>query len=68
MALKNTIKLPNVTQQELNLVKEIAGSHVTMSCKFNDYANHAQDSQLKQMLQQSATDAKTTATNLINSL
>ncbi len=68
MALKNTINLPNVTQQELNLVKEIAGSHVTMSCKFNDYANHAQDPQLKQMLQKSATDAKTTATNLINSL
>lgn len=68
MALKNTINLPNVTQQELNLVKEIAGSHMTMSNKFNDYASHAQDQQLKQMLQQSAMDAKTTATNLINSL
>lgn len=68
MALKNTINLPSVTQQELNLIKEIAGAHLTMSCKFDDYAKHAQDPQLKQMLQQSSQDAKTTATNLINSL
>lgn len=68
MALKNTISLSNVTQQELNSVKEIASGHLTMSCKFNSYANQVQDPQLKQMLQQSSTDAKTTATNLINSL
>lgn len=68
MALKNTINLNNVTQQELNCLKEIAGAHLTMSCKFDDYANQCQDQQLKQMLKQSSTDAKTTATNLINSL
>ncbi len=68
MALKNTLNLSNVTQQELNSVKEIAGEHLTMSSKFSLYANQVQDPQLKQMLQQASTDAKTTATNLINSL
>lgn len=68
MALKNTLNLSNVTQQELNSVKEIAGEHLTMSSKFALYANQVQDPQLKQMLQQASTDSKTTATNLINSL
>lgn len=68
MALKNTLNLNNLTYQELNSLKEIAGEHLTMSNKFSDYANQVQDPQLKQMLQQASTDAKTTATNLINSL
>jgi len=68
LALKNTINLKNVTTQELNSVKEIAGEHLTMSSKFDLYSNQVQDPQLKQMLTQSSTDAKTTATNLINSL
>lgn len=68
MALKNTIDLKNVTQQELNSVKEIAGEHLTMSSKFEFYSQHVKDSQLKQMLTQSSSDAKTTAMNLINSL
>ena len=68
MALKNTINLNKITQQELNTVKEIAGGHVTMSNKFEAYSNQVQDPQFKQMFKQSSTDAKTTATNLINSL
>lgn len=68
MALKNTINLNSVTQQELNSVKEIAGEHLTMSSKFELYSQQVQDPQLKQMLTQSSQDAKTTATNLINSL
>ena len=68
MALKNTINLSNITQQELNTVKEIACAHITMSKKFEQYSNQIQDQQLKQMFQQSSTDAETTATNLINSL
>lgn len=68
MALKNTINLSNLTQQELNSVKEIAGAHVTMSHKFEAYSNQVQDPQFKQLFKQSSTDAKTTATNLINSL
>ena len=68
MALNNTINLQSVTQQELNSVKEIAGSHLTMCAKFDLYSSQIQDPQFKQMFQQSSTDAHTTATNLINSL
>jgi hypothetical protein len=68
LALKNTVNLKNLTQQELNLVKEIAGEHLTMSSKFDLYSNQVQDQQFKQMLKQSSTDARTTATNLINSI
>ncbi|MDR7871288.1 MAG: hypothetical protein RIN55_10530 [Tissierellaceae bacterium] len=68
MALKNTINLNNLTSQELNCVKEIASAHLTMSEKFNLYSNQIQDPQFKQLFTQSATDAKTTATNFINSL
>ncbi|MEW8974396.1 MAG: hypothetical protein AB2375_09385 [Tissierellaceae bacterium] len=68
MALKNTLNLNNITQQELNSVKEIASAHVTMSKKFEQYANQIQDPQFKQLFQQSSSDAQTTATNLINSL
>lgn len=68
MALKNTVNLNNITQQELNSVKEIAGIHMSMSGKFQQYANQVQDQQLKQMLEQSSQDANETASNLINSL
>ena len=68
MALKNTVNLNKITQQELNSVKEIAGLHMSMSEKFQDYANQIEDQQLKQMLQQQSQEAKETATNLINSL
>lgn len=68
MALKNTLSLNSITQQELNLIKEIAGEHLTMSSKFELYSNQCQDQQFKQMLKQSSQDAKMTATNLINSI
>lgn len=68
MALKNTVNLNNITQQELNSVKEIAGLHMSMGGKFQQYANQVQDQQLKQMLEQSSQDANETAGNLINSL
>lgn len=68
MALKNTVNLNNLTQQELNSLKEIAGSHMAMSGKFQQYSNQVQDQQLQQMLKQSSQDAEETAMNLINSL
>lgn len=68
MSLKNTVNLNNITQQELNSVKEIAGLHMAISEKFQLYSNQVQDQQLQQMLQQQSQDAKQTASNLINSL
>ncbi len=68
MALKNTVNLNTITQQELQSIREIASGHVTMSKKFGVYASQVQDPQIKQMFQQASTDAQTTATNLTNSL
>ncbi|WP_042683226.1 hypothetical protein [Anaerosalibacter massiliensis] len=68
MALKNTLNLGNINQQELQSIREIASSHQTMATKFDFYSNQCQDQQIKQMFKQSSQDAKTTATNLINSL
>lgn len=68
MALKNTVNLSNLTQQELNSVKEITCAHITMSKKFQQYATQVQDQQLKQILEKASTDAETTANNFINSL
>lgn len=68
MALKNTVNLNNLTQTELQSLREIASGHLTMSKKFGVYANQVQDPQIKQMFSKASTDSKTTATNLTNSL
>lgn len=68
MALKNTVNLGNINQMELNHIREIASLHQSMVVKYNSFANQCQDPQLKQLFQQSAQDAQTTASNLINSL
>ncbi len=68
MALKNTVNFNNLTQTELQSLREITSSHVTMSKKFGLYASQVQDPKIKQMFTQASTDAKTTATNLTNSL
>ena len=68
MALKNTINLGNLNQQELQSVRHIIGEHQTMASKLDFYSNQCQDQQLKQMFKQSSQDAYTTATNLLNSL
>jgi len=68
MALKTSVNFGNINQMELNHLREIVSLHQNMAKKYSTYANQCQDPQLKQLLQQSAQDAQTTATNLINSL
>ena len=68
MALKNTLNLGNINQQELQSIREIASSHQMMATKFDFYSNQCQDQQLKQLFKQSGKDAQTTATNVTNSL
>ncbi len=68
MALKNSVNLGNINQMELSHLKEIVSLHQSMAVKYNTFANQCQDPQLKQLFQQSAQDAQTTASNLINSL
>lgn len=68
MALKNTINMGNINQQELQSLREIISCHQTMATKFDFYSNQCQDPQIQQLFKQSGQDANTTATNLINSL
>ena len=68
MALKNPINIGNINQNELQHLREIIGSHQTMSGKLDFYSNQCQDPQIKQMFKQSGQDAQTTVTNFINSL
>lgn len=68
MALKSAINMGNINQMELNHLREIASLHQNMATKFNFFANQCQDQQFKQLFQQSAKDAETTASSLTNSL
>lgn len=57
--------MPNLTQSDLNGLREIVSSHQTMACKFSDYANQCQDANLKQMFLKAAQDSRSSAQNLI---
>ena len=68
MALTNKLSLNQLTQMELENLREIISSHQLMTSKLNEYANQCQDSQIKQMFQNGAQSAQTTVQNLTNSL
>ena len=68
MALKNKLNLNQLTQIELENLREIVSSHQLMTTKLGEYANQCQDSQIKQMFQNGAQSAQTTVQNLTNSL
>jgi len=60
--------MANLTQVEVNTIREVAASHQTMSCKLDDYANQCQDQNIKQMFSQAAQESKKSAQNLIQML
>ncbi|RKD30611.1 hypothetical protein BET03_04540 [Thermohalobacter berrensis] len=68
MTLKNTLNLSNLNQQELQNLRHIIMNHQMMESKLRTYAQNCRDQQLKQMFEQGARSAGTTAQNLINSL
>lgn len=68
MTLQNTLNLSNITQIELENIREIVGSHKLMATKLETYAQQCQDPQIKQMFSQGAQSAKTTVQNLTQSL
>ncbi len=68
MSLKNKINLNQLSEVELQNIREIVGSHQTMIPKFNAYAQGCQDAQIKQMFQKSAQSAQETVQNLTQSL
>lgn len=57
-----------ISQIELQNLREIINSHQTGAAKLQSYAQQCTDQQLKQMLQQSAQSAQQTSQKLISLL
>jgi len=57
-----------ITQMELQNLRELISSHELVAQKFKDYANQCNDAQIKQMLQQSAQNAENTKQKLLSFL
>lgn len=58
--------MPNLSQPELNAIREVVSSHQTMYAKFSAYANQCTDPQIKRMFTQGAQDCQKNAQDLIN--
>ncbi|GBF10691.1 hypothetical protein TEPIDINF_002697 [Tepidibacillus infernus] len=57
-----------LTQMELQSLRELISAHDLGAKKLQDYANQATDPQVKQMLQQSAQSAQNTKQKLMSFL
>jgi hypothetical protein len=66
--MKGRIKMPNLTQMELQNLRHLIGSHDTSYQKLNSYASNAVDPQIKQMFTKSAQEALTTKQKLLTFL
>jgi len=60
--------MQGLKQSELNSIREVVSSHLTMSSKLCAYAEQVQDPQIKQMFSQASTKSKQAANNLIQML
>jgi hypothetical protein len=60
--------MPGLSQLEFNAIREIAGGHITVASKLNEYAQKCTDPQIQQMFQKAATDAKDSAKKLASML
>jgi len=60
--------MPNLTQVEVNSIREVVACHQTMSSKLSNYAEKCQDQQIKQMFKQASTEADKSAHNLLQML
>ena len=58
--------MQNISQSELNSIREVVTSHVTMANKLNDYADKVSDGSIKTMFTQAAAQAHQSAQNLIS--
>jgi len=59
------LSMTNLNQMEFNSIREIVAGHQTMAAKLGTYANNCSDTQIKQMFQQSATEATKNVQNLL---
>lgn len=55
----------NISQMEFNAIREIAGSHLTSANKLNEFAQHCDDVQIKNMFEHAAQDARKSAQTLV---
>ncbi|MDR2168204.1 MAG: hypothetical protein LBE35_10215 [Clostridiales bacterium] len=60
--------MPGLSQLEFNAIREIAGGHITVASKLNEYAQKCSDPKIKQMFEKAATDAKDSAKKLASML
>lgn len=66
--LKGGNLMAQLNQMELQNLRHLIGCHQTISTKLNSYAQQCQDTQIKQMFQQSAQSAQQNAQKLLNFL
>ena len=60
--------MADVTQVELQHLRQLIGTHETAYQKLNAYSNQVQDAQIKQMFTKSAQDALNTKQKLMSCL
>jgi len=60
--------MANISQSELNSIREVVACHLTTANKLTSYAGQCADSQVKQMFQTAAGQAQKSAQTLIQML
>ena len=60
--------MTNLTQVEVNFIRESVACHQTTSAKLSNYANQVQDTQIKKMFETAADEARKSAQTLISLL
>ncbi len=60
--------MANITQVELNAIREVVGSHALISAKLGDYAKQCKDPQIKQMFKAGSEEAAMSADKLLKFL
>lgn len=60
--------MTNLSQSELNSIRELVMGHQTIASKLSAYANQCEDPQIKQMFNQASNQASQGAQNLLQML
>ncbi|MCL2171433.1 MAG: hypothetical protein FWB71_04710 [Defluviitaleaceae bacterium] len=60
--------MPNLSQLEMNFIRETASCHITASQKLADYSSRCNDSTIVSMFQKASQDAEKAAKNLTQML
>lgn len=60
--------MPQLTQPEINFIRETVSGHITTADKLKQYSNQCTDTKIKQMFQTASTQAEQSAQKLIDML